>query len=342
MDREFVKKTLFVFGVALLLGLIWFAHKIILLLFCGLLLAILLTTLTGFLRKHIHMPQKLALLIVVVLLLCVLGLIGWFIAPGFIEQFTELGKRLPEIAQEQLKILQSKPWFQQISANLPGAGALGSSGTKIFSQVSTAFASIFDAAASFVFIIFVSLFLSANPEFYKRGVLRLAFPAYRPRAETLLDKSICLLRYWILGQLIDMIAVGICVGVGTMLLGVPLPGAIGVLAGFFEFIPFLGPLLSAVPGCLLALSISPAKALATAGLFLGIQLAENHLLVPLVQQRTVDLPPVITLVAILLFGSAFGVLGMLVATPTAAVIYWLIQEAYSKKDSSRGEADGKI
>lgn len=129
-----------------------------------------------------------------------------------------------------------------------------------------------------------------------------------------------------------MVAVGILVGIGVSLIGVPLPAALGVLAGLFEFIPFLGPLLSAVPACLLALSISPTKALATAGLFLGIQFAENHLLVPLVQQRTVDLPPVLTLVAILLFGSAFGVLGMLIATPSAAILYSLLQDYYQHRD----------
>jgi predicted PurR-regulated permease PerM len=332
MDRDFVKKTLFVFGVGLFLAFIWFAHKILVLLFCGFLIALLLTTLTGLLTRHLHFPQKLALLTVIVLLLGAFTLLGWFIAPAFVDQFTELGKRLPQIIQEQVHALQSRPWFQQISTNLPGANALTSTGTKVFSKVSSAFASIFDAAASFVFVIFVSLFLSANPQFYKKGALRLFSPHYRPKAEETLNKTICILRYWLLGQLIDMVAVGILVGIGVSLLGVPLPAALGVLAGLFEFIPFLGPLLSAVPACLLALSISPTKALATAGLFLGIQFAENHLLVPLVQQRTVDLPPVLTLVAILLFGSAFGVLGMLIATPSAAILYSLLQDSYQHRD----------
>jgi predicted PurR-regulated permease PerM len=330
MDREFVKKTLFVFGLVLLLAFTWFARKILLLLFCGLLMALLLTALTEFLQRRIKVPQKLALLIVVLILLSVVGLIGLYLAPGFIEQFGELGQRLPEIAKKQWEAIQQQPLIHDFLSSVPDSKALGSTGSKILSSARTLFSSAADAVASIVFIIFVSLFLSASPAYYKKGVLRLFPPSNRARAEHLLNKSICVLRYWILGQLIDMAAVGILVGIGLKLLGVPLPGAVGVLSGFFEFVPFLGPVLSSVPGCLLALSISPAKALATAGLFLGVQLAENHLLVPLVQQKTVDLPPVLTLVAILLFGSAFGVLGMLLATPITAVGFAIIQERYAE------------
>jgi predicted PurR-regulated permease PerM len=127
-----------------------------------------------------------------------------------------------------------------------------------------------------------------------------------------------------------MLVVGIVTGVALAIVGIPSAVALAIVAGVFEFIPFIGPLMAAIPAVLLALAEGPDKVLMVIAIFVVIQFFEGNILQPVVQRRAIDLPPVVTLVALLVFGSAFGLLGMFVATPLAAVILVLVEEVYLK------------
>lgn len=108
----------------------------------------------------------------------------------------------------------------------------------------------------------------------------------------------------------------------------PLPLTLGLLAGLLEFIPNFGPILSAAPAVLLAYTISPALALKVVGLYLVVQSLESYLIHPFVLKNAVALPPVITVVALVLFGVLFGFLGLLLAAPLAAVTIVLVRMLY--------------
>lgn len=126
-----------------------------------------------------------------------------------------------------------------------------------------------------------------------------------------------------------MVVVGILIGGGLKLFGVPLPVALGVLAGLFDFIPIIGPLFSAIPAVLLAFLIGPWHALYVVLLYLLVNtVIESHLLVPLIQRYTVSLPPALTVLALVLMGALFGFLGVLLAIPLAATLLVLVKMAY--------------
>ena len=112
------------------------------------------------------------------------------------------------------------------------------------------------------------------------------------------------------------------------LLGMPSAFVLGLLAGLLEFIPFAGPILSAVPAVLLALAVSPDLALWVALLYFGVQQFEGYILTPLVQQYAVDLPGVILLFSLIAFGVLFGTLGVILAAPLAVVTYVLVKRLY--------------
>jgi len=129
------------------------------------------------------------------------------------------------------------------------------------------------------------------------------------------------LRKWLVTQLIAMVVIGVVSMIVLLLLGVKAPFALAFIAGLCEFIPSVGPVLSAVPAVLMAFVDSPEKALAVLVAYWGIQFLENNLLIPYLMRGEMDLPPAITLVAQSLMTLVFGFLGLMVAVPlTAAVL----------------------
>jgi predicted PurR-regulated permease PerM len=129
-------------------------------------------------------------------------------------------------------------------------------------------------------------------------------------------------------QIIMMASIGVATAIGLSLLGVKAALALGLIAGLLEFIPMLGPILSAVPGIAMAFLDSPQKALFVALVYWGVQFLEGHILQPLLMKRGVDLPPVVTLVGLSLMAIVFGFLGMLVAVPVLAAVMVAIKMLY--------------
>ena len=129
-------------------------------------------------------------------------------------------------------------------------------------------------------------------------------------------------------QLVAMATVGALTGMGLWLIGVPQALALGIVAGLLDFIPNVGPILASVPGILAAASAGTTQALYALALYIAIQTAENNLITPIVQRRAVDLPPALTMVALLVMGLLGGVLGLLLAVPLAAVLTVAVRMAY--------------
>ncbi len=176
-------------------------------------------------------------------------------------------------------------------------------------------------AAAFVLLVFLVIYIGAEPEVY-RGWILAAVPAiHRPHARLLLAETAKVLRKWLVTQLIAMLVIGVVSTVALMLLGVKSAVALGFIAGLMEFIPTVGPVLAAIPAIIMGFIDSPQLALTVAILYWAIQFLENNLLIPALMRGEMDLPPAITLVAQTLMTLVFGFLGLMVAVPlTAAVL----------------------
>lgn len=193
----------------------------------------------------------------------------------------------------------------------------------------TGTASLFwEALARAVFVFFLALYLAASPRTYRDGVAALVPPKHRARATEILNQIGRALQGWILGQLVSMLVVGIMVWLGLTIIGVPLALVLGLLAGLFEFVPLVGPVLAYVPAVIVASSQGFTDVLWVTLLYVVIQQLEGHLVVPLVQRHAIDLPPALTIGAVFVGGAAFGPVGLLVATPLAAVGLVLVDMIY--------------
>lgn len=191
--------------------------------------------------------------------------------------------------------------------------------------------SVGSGLADALVVIFGGIFLAAQPRFYKSGAIKLVPPAKREVVSEAMDHSEQALRLWLKGQLIAMVAVGLLTGIGLWMLGMESALALGLLAGLLEFVPFAGPILSAVPAVLIALAVNPELALSVVLLYTAVQQFEGYVLQPLVQQYAVDLPGVVLIFSLIAFGMLFGFIGIIFAAPMAVVTYVMVKKLYVRE-----------
>ena len=308
-------------GVLLVL---WALNSLALEFFLAVLLAVLLRGLAVLLARLTRLPTGAALAIVALGLLLLFGLGVYFRGPRFAVEMQALYDHLtPEVAQLRAKYAGTV-WEQALPRLLRGSSA----GSQVHIPTLSVLDSTFGLLASAVVVLLAAVYMAAAPRMYVRGVVLLFPLTARPRVETILQDCGSVLQWWMLGQGVSMLAVGIISTVGLLILGVPLPYTLGLLAGLLTFIPYVGAWLGSVPALLMALTVGPYTALWTAGVFLICHLVEGYLLSPLVQRRTADLPPALTLLAMALIGYFFGILGLILATPITAVTLVVVQEGY--------------
>lgn len=180
-------------------------------------------------------------------------------------------------------------------------------------------------------IIFMSIYIAADPNLYHRGMMHLFPHRMRDRAGEVLSSMAIVLRRWLVTQLIAMLVIGSVTTIALLILRVKAAFALGLIAGLLEFIPTVGPILSAVPAIAMGFLDSPEKALTVALLYVGIQFMENHLLIPLLMKGGVDVPPVLTIMGQALFTLLFGFLGLMVAVPMLAAVMVAVKMLYVER-----------
>lgn len=172
-----------------------------------------------------------------------------------------------------------------------------------------------------VLMIFLAIYIGAEPEVYRGWILSVIPAQHRAHMRLVLGEMSSVLRKWLVTQMIAMVVIGLASMAVLLIMGVKAPYALAIIAGLMEFVPTVGPLISAVPAVLMAFVDSPQLALYVAIAYWGIQFVENNLLIPFLMRGEMDLPPAITIVAQALMTIVFGFLGLMVAVPlTAAVL----------------------
>jgi len=177
-------------------------------------------------------------------------------------------------------------------------------------------------------IIFLAIYIAADPELYHRGLMHLFPKPARRRAGEILSAMAQVLRKWLMTQLIAMVVIGAVTTVVLLILRVKAAVALGVIAGLLEFIPTVGPILSAVPAIAMGFVDSPQKALYITIAYVGIQFLENHILIPILMKGGVDIPPVLTILSQALATLLFGFLGLMAAVPLMAATMVAVKMLY--------------
>jgi len=184
------------------------------------------------------------------------------------------------------------------------------------------------AAIDLVVVLFGIVFIAADPGLYRRG-LALMFPRrHRPLAnEALVDAGLAL-RQWMIGLFVVMVFIGVFCGLGLWLVGVPSAAGLGLIAALFELIPYLGPILSAVPVALVAATKGPEALWLGLAVMLVVHWVEAAVVAPLAAERTVSLPPAVSVFGVIAGGALFGPLGLVFASPLLVVALVLVKRLW--------------
>jgi predicted PurR-regulated permease PerM len=319
IPRFTLAEALAVLAVALGIFLVWRTSSSLLIIFASILLASFLDSCALALGRVVPVDRvwRLSLVIVVMAGLMLIGAI-WG------------ARKLPEQASLLIRVMDTQLDVLQQHLLAFGVDLFGPEGSrdlsrwfpdhdKLFGHAQSAVGTTASVLANTLVVMFLGLLFSFHPSGYRDGLVLLVRPSSRQRVAAVLDEMGDVLRSWLVGQLIRIVLMGVCVWLALYLMGIPGAFLLGAQAGASNFVPYLGPILAGIPVGLVAMPLGFSKLIWAIGIYTAIQSIEGYVIGPLIQRQTAELSPAWTLIAIVLFGSLFGVLGIALALPLFAV-----------------------
>ncbi|MDB5719292.1 MAG: family transporter [Sphingomonas bacterium] len=328
-ERRVFRGTAIVLATLAGAYVLWLLVDLLLLLFACALVSLILLTLTNAMRRRTLLPFGVCLTATVLGSMAVIGGSVWFFGATMQGEFAELATRLPAAWESVQARLLNSP----IGASLlERARGFAPTGQTVVTAVTSTLAAVGGAVSGVAIVLVGGLYLAAQPTLYTVGLLRL-FPrhAQEPAAETL-DAIAVSLRNWLKGQALGMLFVGVATGLGLWLVGVPAAWAIGLVAGLAEFVPYAGIIFAGIPALVLGFGQGTDVGLWTLAVLVAVQQIQGNIVMPLLQNKMVDLPPAITIFGIIAAGILFGVAGVLLATPLTIVVLVLVRRLYLRED----------
>lgn len=325
VDAGFVQKTLF---LLLIVGLSLLALKLVslwLLVFGAVVVATVLRATAEPLVKYLKLKDSWAVLLALLIVVAFLVASGWLFGSEIVRQTNNLSRELPEAWAQLQERLRGSDVGAMI---LDQINTLSQKASGVLSLVPKIAGEIASSIANLVVVVVAGIFMAMQPHSYRDGVVRLFPKSQKERVREGLNLSGKALRLWLLGQLFSMVLVGSLTAVGLSLAGVPSAGALGLMSGLAQFVPIVGPVVSAGPGLLLAASENTTTLVAALIIYVGVSQLESNIITPMVQKHVAAVPTVLTLFAVLGFGSLLGPLGVLFATPLTVVAHTLVMKFY--------------
>jgi predicted PurR-regulated permease PerM len=346
MSAEAREKRLIAWAVALLAFaglLVWVLYQVrtvLLLLYVSTLLAIGFSPVVRWLERRRYyagnrrkrLPRWAAILVLYVGLIALMSGVLAVIIPPFVGQVVDLWGALPSYVDQLQKTLVryrliTPRWtWSELLKSLP-------SPQLALTGVLTAVQGVLGVLGALVTVIVLPYYLLIEADSLRNGFLRLFPDDRRARAAGVADAVTLKVGAWLGGQLLLSAIIGATAALGLWLLGVPYFYVLALLAAIGEFIPVVGPILAAIPAILVALTVSLETGLFTAVYFTVQQFVENHFLVPRVMQKQVGLSAVGVIVALLIGTELLGVVGAVLAVPTAAIVQVLFQQHFERDDA---------
>lgn len=318
-----------VVAVALGLVTIWLIQDIVLYCFLAILLAGVIYPVANWGLRY-RIPKIVSVLCLYLLLFGILALIVTLLVPALIDQTRALvtlcGDRLGDAARivRDLDVLsQIESAGFQLSSGLSG---LQGQAQAFLSNALSTVVDIFGGIAGFVVVLVLALYMVIEDSAIKRVFHQWVPKGYQEFATRLTWLLMEKLGAWMRGQLLLCLIIGLLYLVAFGVIGVPYALLLAVIGGLLEFIPYIGPIISAVPAVLLAFTKSPTTALITLAALILIQQLENNLIVPKITEKTLGLNPIVSIIAFLIGAKLFGTVGAIVSIPVAMAVAVTLSE----------------
>lgn len=325
-----------IFAVLLLL-FIYNVAEILLLLFIAALFSLYLAAVTDFLQRKFNFPRAFGLATGLTLTLVGLIAIGWLIIPPVLNQTEELISTLPVLlAGWEADLRQLAAQYPLIDDLLPSPDTTQGYFRNSLARIGGLFAGLFPYLSNglhviinLVSVLVMGIYLTLRPVMYQEGLIALVPPVHRELARDILQDLAHTLRSWIVGQILAMIFLGTLTWIGLLLLNVPYALAFGVFTGIVVIVPFFGTLVSTLLPALFVLGqegLIPGLLVVLLGVV--IHLIEANLIHPMIMERKVNLPPVLSILSVLIMAELLGIIGLLVAVPVLATTMVIVRRIY--------------
>lgn len=320
-------RCLLIIGLVAFAMAAWYAIEVILLLFGGVLVGVLLDAAASFLHRYVRIPHRISIVVVLLAIVGVATLLVWWTGASLAQQIDELRQSLVAGWASLKHWLAGQPWGRPVLRWLSSSEA-SQVGHRWVTQITMTATSFLWWLTSALVVAVAGIYLAGSPGVYVGGIIHLTPPRHRDTTRELLARLHAALRGWLAGVLVNMTVIGTGYAIGLWLLGVPMALAVGLCAFVLCFVPYLGALVAAALAIAVGFSVDASTAMWVLGLSILLQTVESYILTPLVYQRSVNLPPVVTLAAQLILGSLLGTLGLIFATPLAAVALVTVKVIY--------------
>jgi predicted PurR-regulated permease PerM len=282
-----------------------------------------------------RVPRWLAILVLYLVILGTLTGIGFMIVPPINHQAQQLWTALPDMFERGQDFLIAKGILKEhVTFTEAVKHAPASKGGEAVGTVVGAVASVVGGLFGLLTILILTFYILIEAKTL-RGTLLHLFPARdRARVSAMSEDITVKVSAWLTGQLLLGAIIGSTSAIGLGLMGIPFFYVLALISGVGELIPVVGPVLSAIPAVLIAATVSMNKVLLVIIFFVVQQQFENHVLVPKVMQRQVGVSPVTVIVALLIGGKLLGIVGAILAVPTAAILQVVLAEVFEARDKA--------
>jgi predicted PurR-regulated permease PerM len=272
-----------------------------------------------------RVPRWLAILTIYLFIIGVLVGIGVLVFPPLVSQARELWSQIPQVLHDAQQWLIDRGWLSR-EVSVQEAVQQAPVKTDAVGTVVDAVWGVVGGVLGIFAILILSFYLLLDADNLVDTFVRLFPREERPRVADACRRISRKVSAWLGGQMLLAGIIGATAALGLFLMGVPYFYVLALIAGVGEFIPIVGPLLSAIPAIAVAFTVSPTVALGVTIFFIAQQQIENHVLVPKVMERQVGVSAVVVVIALLLGGSLLGVVGAILAVPTAAILQVVFEE----------------
>jgi predicted PurR-regulated permease PerM len=320
---EFFWRVVIVVAVALIPILIWFLFDVILIIVGAILIAVLLHLVAEPLKLWAKLPESIALILSGLFIFAVMAGAGYLFGTQISAEFTEVMQRANSAVMGITKQLQASPNGNFILQHIQGGSGFSVAG--VLSSVFTISVRFLEAA---VVTVIGGFYLAAQPKLYRSGLAKLFPDRLRKEANATFDDIALALRLWLIADVIQMVLIGSLSTLAVWLIGLPSPLALGIIAGLAEFVPYVGPILAAIPAVLVATTQGVNAVVWTVVAYILIDQVEGNLIAPLVQRQLIFIPPAIMLLAIITILFVFGGFSVIFAGPIAVIIFVAVNKLY--------------
>ena len=331
--RALIRYTIVTLAVTVFIcWALWEVRDALMLVYISALVAIGLSPVVNAIERRRLMRQRVprwvAILVIYLFIIGVIVGIAILVIPPIVMQARELAMELPRLLHQGQQWLMNRGLItREISAREAVQQTATSSGAQdTIGLLVNAIWGFVGGVFGVITILVLAFYLLVDSGGLVNVFLRLFPREKRAQVQDACRRVTAKVSAWLGGQLLLAAIIGSTAALGLFLMGVPFFYVLALIAALGEMIPIVGPILSAVPAIAVALSVKPALALGVIAFFFAQQQLENHILVPRIMQRQVGISAVFVIVALLIGGSLLGVIGAILAVPTAAILQVLFEE----------------